>query len=108
MKSRMVLWSLLLALAMAALGCAGGQGGQPENAESAAATEAGPAGGSAQDEVQMAAAIAVEIEAAPDRAVEILESHGMTPDQWQELMYEIAQDPVKADAYAAAKQSAVP
>ena len=71
--------------------------------EQAATGETGAAGDPAQDEVAKAAAIAKEIEAAPDRAVEILESHGMTPEQWEALMYDIASDPARAEAYAAAK-----
>lgn len=92
-----------LALAALAAGCGGapaGDGGA-EPAASDVSGSAEPAAGS----VEMAAAIAKEIEASPDRAAEILESHGMTPEAWQALMYEIAEDPAKAEAYAAAKSS---
>jgi len=47
-----------------------------------------------------AVAIAKEIKASPDQAEAILKKHGMTEDQFEALMFEIAEDPKRADAFA--------
>jgi hypothetical protein len=53
----------------------------------------------AREAGQMAAAIEKE----PKRLTEILEAHAMTEEAFQELIYEIAQDPELTDAYEAAR-----
>lgn len=94
---------LIAMLGLAALGCAGGSTPESETAASETMNETGAA--PASDAVQQAAEIANAIEAAPDRANEILEAHGMTAEQFEALLYEIAQDPAKSEAYAAARQA---
>lgn len=58
----------------------------------------------APDPVAEAAAIAREVEAAPDRATEILAAHGTTTEQFEALMFEIAADPEKSAAFEAARR----
>lgn len=95
---------LIAMLGLAVFGCAGGTSTpESETATSETMNETGSA--PASDAVQQAAEIANAIEAAPDRANEILEAHGMTAEQFEALLYEIAQDPAKSEAYAAARQA---
>ncbi len=49
-----------------------------------------------------AAATAKELKAAPDDAEEILKKHGMTEQSFEELMFEIAEDPEKSKAFSEA------
>lgn len=58
-------------------------------------------GGASGDKVEQAVAIAKEIRAKPDDAEKILGQHNMTADQWEALMYEIADDPALADKFDA-------
>lgn len=85
----------LFAAAIVALaGCAssGGSG-------AGAGTE--PARAGAQpSKVDTAAAIARAMKADPDRADEVLQRYGMTEQQFEDLMYEIAADPEMSEAYA--------
>ncbi|MBL9104433.1 MAG: hypothetical protein JNL82_26040 [Myxococcales bacterium] len=56
------------------------------------------AGGKADQAVT----IAKQLRAAkPDDAEKILAEHGMTADQWEALMFEIAEDPALAAKYEA-------
>ena len=48
-----------------------------------------------------AAAIAKDLRANPDDADAILAKHGMTRQQFEDLMYEIAADPAMSEAYTA-------
>ena len=50
-----------------------------------------------------AAQMAVAIENEPARLTEILESHGMTREAYEELLYTIAQDADLTEAYEAAR-----
>lgn len=52
------------------------------------------------DDVEKAATIAKEIKASPDDAEKVLEKHSMTEEQFEALMFEIAEDPKKAEAFA--------
>ena len=52
------------------------------------------------DDVAKAAAIAKEVEASPDDAEAILAKHEMTEEAFEQLMFEIAEDPDKAEAFA--------
>ena len=47
-----------------------------------------------------AVTIAKEIKASPNDAEAILKKHGMTEDQFEALMFEIADDPKQAEAFA--------
>jgi hypothetical protein len=49
-----------------------------------------------------AAALAREIQADPDAAAEILAARGMTEEEFESLLYEIAADPAASEAYAGA------
>jgi len=48
-----------------------------------------------------AAKIANEIVQAPEDADAILEAHAMTWDEWEDLLFEVAADPVQAEKYQA-------
>ena len=50
-----------------------------------------------------AARLAKELEANPDDADAILQRHGMTQQQFEDLMYEIAADETLSEAYARAR-----
>jgi hypothetical protein len=50
--------------------------------------------------VDRAAAIARQIRANPSAADEVLRQHGMTEQQFEDLMYEIAEAPEMSEAYA--------
>lgn len=52
------------------------------------------------EDVDKAAAIAREVKASPDDAEAILKKHGMSEDEFEALMYEIAEDPKKSEAFA--------
>lgn len=54
--------------------------------------------------VDKAITIAKELRAQPDDAEKILERHGMTAEQWEALMYDIAGDPALAAEYEAGLQ----
>ena len=56
------------------------------------------------ERVSKAARIANAIEEDPDRAEEILSDNGMTLDEFEDLMYAIAQDPALTSAYEAARK----
>jgi hypothetical protein len=53
----------------------------------------------ASDQVRLAVTVAKEIEADPDRVDAILEEHGLTEETFEELLYEIAEDPVLSQEY---------
>lgn len=57
--------------------------------------------GAAAGKVDKAVSIAKELRAQPDDAEKILERHGMSAEQWESLMYEIAGDPALAAEYEA-------
>ncbi len=56
---------------------------------------------SSSAKVDKAVAIAKAIEATPDQADQILSKNGMSEQQFNDLMYEIASDPQMSDQYAA-------
>jgi hypothetical protein len=58
-------------------------------------------GGASGDKVGQAVTIAKELRAKPDDAEKILGQHNMTTDQWEALMYEIADDPAMAEKFEA-------
>jgi hypothetical protein len=59
-----------------------------------------PAAGSGS-KADKAATIAKEVNASPDDAEAILKKHGMTEEEFEALMFEIADDPKLAEDYAA-------
>jgi hypothetical protein len=58
----------------------------------------------APEKAVQAAAIADEIAADPDSFDQVLTKHGMTAEQFQDLMFEIAEDDVLSAAYEAARK----
>jgi uncharacterized protein YoaH (UPF0181 family) len=60
--------------------------------------------GGATGKADQAVTIAKELRAKPDDAEKILGQHNMTPEQWEALMYEIAEDPALAAQYEAGLQ----
>ena len=58
-------------------------------------------GGAGGGKAEQAAAIAKELRAKPDDAEAILKKNNMTEEQWEALMYEIAEDPALAEKFEA-------
>jgi hypothetical protein len=94
---------VLMAGALAAVLLAGCGGAPQSESTSAEGPVAADVGARHSDDVERIAAIAREIEAAPDRAMDILTAHGLTAEQFQDVLYEIAADSEKSEAYARAK-----
>ena len=94
---------LATGIVLFAFGCA------PKSAEEQAAAPARPAAAAPGDatpsvgKAREAAGIALEIEREPGRTTVILESHGMTAEQFEDLLYAIAQDAALSEAYEAAR-----
>lgn len=85
---------LLLTVALTlATGCSGSE---PDTAGAAAGVEG------EVDLVTRAATIARAIEADPDAADAILERHGVSVEDFEQMMYDISADPALAKAYEAA------
>lgn len=61
-------------------------------------------GGAGGGKVDQAVGIAKELRAKPDDAEKILGQHNMTVDQWEALMFEIADDPAMAEKFEAGLQ----
>ena len=57
-------------------------------------------GGASGGKAEQAAAIAKKIKAQPDKAEDIVKEAGMTPEQYQQLLREVAGDPDMSAAYA--------
>lgn len=85
--------SLILATLVLGLGCAGSEPVPPP--ESAQASQV-------DERVALAAEIARAVEANPDDADEILASHDVSIEQFEEMIYEISADPELSRAYEAA------
>ena len=91
---------LVTALVLSSFGCA------PKAAEEKAAAPAPAAQAEATPSVEKArevARISLEIEKEPGRATVILESHGMTAESFEDLLYAIAEDAALTEAYEAAR-----
>lgn len=102
-------WTLLLLAALLALPAACGPQGQESPPPAKAEAAAGPGDAAAPateaeipERVQKAAAIARAIQTDPDSTDRILEDHGMTLEELEKLLYEIAADPVLSEAYVRA------
>jgi hypothetical protein len=91
MTKTLAVAGLILGFVFAGIGCAGPEQAQP--ASSGAQTKPGP------EKVELAAEIAREIQKAPGDADAILEKHGTTREEFEELLYEIAADPELSRAY---------
>lgn len=102
MRTNLALTAGLLFLALA--GCGSEPAGQADQTAPAQPSEAPATTQQPADPVDTAAAVARELEANPEDAAAILERHGLTAEKLDELMYEIAADPVKAERYRKAVQ----
>ncbi len=74
----------LLVFSLSAVGCDSGASKLPEG------------------KAERAAVIAKEVKASPDAAEEILDKYEMTADDFEALMFEIAEDPELSDTYTKA------
>ena len=72
-------------------------------ASTMALSSACDSGSAADPEVAKAAKIAKDIEAAPDKAEATLKAAGMSVEDFESLMMDIAADPEKTKAFEAAK-----
>lgn len=88
-----------MALALASYGCGGGadrqEGAQDAGVGFASTTSPSPA----QGMVDVAVRIAREIQASPDAADAILQRHGKTREEFEQLLYDIAADPDLSHLY---------
>ena len=85
---------LLIGCCLIVAGCAAPEPEPP--AQEAAVADATP------DVVLRAVEIAKAVEADPDATEQILEGHGLTVEQFEQMMYEIGADPELTKAYEAA------
>lgn len=92
--------ALVLVMMLVSLACA--PSSTTEESATPAATEHSAATPSLE-RAREAAQMAEKIEKEPARLTEILEAHGMTSDEFQELLYKIAEDPELTRAYEAAR-----
>jgi hypothetical protein len=95
MKSLAVV-ALIGGIVLPAIGCAGTE--QQKPASSAVQTKQNP------ERVRLAADIAREIKNTPGEGAAILEKHGMTREDFEQLLYEIAADPELSQAFREAVQ----
>jgi hypothetical protein len=92
----MRLTGVILAAACVSLGgCSSGSSTNSSSEPSAVALS-----GAESAKVEKAAAIARELRADAGAADAVLRRHGMTEQQFEDLMYEIAEDPEMSEAYA--------
>ena len=85
--------SLLIATIALGLGCSGSE--TVPRSESSETSQV-------DERVALAAEIARAVETNPDAADEILASHDVTLEQFEEMMYDISADPELTKAYEAA------
>jgi hypothetical protein len=83
-------WTILAMLA-----CSGGEAPKAEPAPETEKVQADP--------VKTAAEIANAIDAAPGTADEVLKKHEMTEEAYRALLYDIAEDPAKSEAFLEAR-----
>jgi hypothetical protein len=81
--------TLIAAGLVSLAGCGSSNTGNPQPAPSATSSK-----------VDTAVAIAREMEANPEQAEQVLQKRGMTEQQFEDLMYEIASDPALSDQYS--------
>lgn len=87
---------LLIGCCLIVAGCAAPEP-EPPAQEEAVADVAAP-----NDVVQKAVEIAKAIEADPDATEQVLQDHGLTVEEFEQMMYEIGADPELTKAYEAA------
>lgn len=61
-------------------------------------------GGAGGGKAEQAVTIAKELRAKPDEAEAILKKHNLTEEQWEALMFEIAEDPALSEKFEAGLQ----
>ena len=83
-------------------GC-GGERARPPAPDSTT-TRAEPVADSAMILISRGAAVAIAVDAAPGRADSILTAEGMTPDDYERLMYRIAADTAMSRLFQQALQ----
>jgi hypothetical protein len=101
----LVFAALLTGMTLMTLGCA--QSRSTEASASAVNVEQNDATPSV-DRAQEAAQMVVAVEMEPRRMVEILEAHGMKQQTFEDLLFNIAQDPELTEAYETARVAALP
>lgn len=91
--------TLIVGLSLSLAAC----GGDAPPAETPAPppTEAAPAEPSEDEKL---AALASAIRANPDNAAQLLADAGMTAEQFEAAMFEVARDPARSEAFAASLQ----
>lgn len=123
---RTTILSLLPALALLTAACDGGEAKKTETkvvtkvetkttvektetkevvAAEKPAEPAAPAPDSPEGKVQLAAAVAKEISAAPEQADDILGKHGLDRTKFDAIIFEIAGDPELTKKYMAARRT---
>ena len=106
MSTSLIRWiavpALMIGMALCTTGCARVV---PEDTSAAEATTAQGKATAGVEQAREAARMAVEMEREPARASEILEAHHMTPESYEDLLFEIARDPELSEAYDAVRKS---
>lgn len=98
---------LALGIALFSSGCSG----TSSRAETQTTQEMGTTAETGSASVEMArvaAMMSLAIEREPERLTEILQQHDMTPEAFEELLYDIAQDPELTEAYEATRSGSSP
>jgi len=93
-------YALIAAAGLSLAGC-GSDGSPASGGAEAAAPDRVATTPAASSKVEKAASVARAIEASPDNSAEILRQNGMTVEQFEDLMYEIAADPKMSAEYNA-------
>jgi len=57
-------------------------------------------------DVELAIAVALELQRSPQQHASVLEAHALTSERWEDLLVEIASDPQASKRYAAALEAA--
>lgn len=97
--------ALMIGVTLIALGCARSRSTEAStNAVNEEQNDATPSVDRAREAAQMVVAIEME----PRRMVEILEAHGMNQETFEELLFNIAQDPELTEAYETARATSSP
>ena len=94
-------FALALVLALAVAGC----GDDDAAAVEGPAVEAAPAATTAAEDDPVASAVAIStaLEADPENAEQVLASHDMSIEEFEQLMMDIAADPELSERYEAAQ-----
>jgi hypothetical protein len=90
---------LVAGVAAVLVGCGSEKGSQDSRPSSAGAPVV--SSGVSQSKAERAATISKAVQADPDHADDVLRRNGMTEDQFEALMYEVAADPEMSREYNA-------